>query len=179
MKIITRALSVAALGVGLLTAAPPGPALADADGEVIPSVAAPGESVIFSIECEDTTATSATLFGAALGLSARIPMTQTRTDGTFEAAVNVPSGTMPGDYELSMECSDGSSTTAELTVVSRSGPHTGGGGLALAERRRAGPIDAGGGAGVGETVGWGLAGGVLLGGLAIAIVVRRRRDRAS
>lgn len=176
MKIITRALSWAALtvgAVGLVGGALPGTALADATGKATPGVAAPGEDVVFFVQCPEN-ATSATLFGATLGLPARIPMTEAQAKGSFNTNVTVPDGTQPGDYDLSIDCDDGSSTTAGLTVVSGVGPHTGGGGLALADRRQAGESTS-----TGRTVGWALAGGVLVGGLVIAVVIRRRRDRAS
>jgi hypothetical protein len=177
MKIISRSLSLAAAltvgAVGLTGAALPGTALADASGKASPAVAAPGEDVAFFVQCETNTAESATLFGATLGLPARIPMTAAQAEGSFNTNVTVPDGTQSGDYDLSMDCSDGSSTTAGLTVVSGSGPHTGGGGLALVHRQRAEePTN------TGRTVGWALVGGVLVGGLVIAVVIRRRRDRA-
>jgi hypothetical protein len=177
MKIITRALTGAAAAVALLSAAPPGAALADAAARTSPSVAAPGESVVIHVQCETMTAGSATLFGAALGLPARVPMTPAPADGSFRVEANVPAGTLPGHYELSVDCADGSSTTAGLTVVSASGPRTGGGGLALAGRQHAESADEGSHAA--ELAGWALAGGVLVGGLVIAAVFRRRRGRAT
>ena len=135
MKMIIWVLTGAAAGVGLFGVAPPDSVPADATARTSPPVAVPGQTVVFHVECETMTAGSASLFGAALGLPARMRMTPAPRDGTFQVEVSVPPGTLPGHYELSVECPDGSSTVAGLTVVSRSGPRTDGGGLTLVGRQ--------------------------------------------
>jgi hypothetical protein len=84
---------------------------------VSPSVAAPGTSVSFSVFCGDK-ATSATLFGTTLGLSEHIPMSkETQAEsGSFTATVTIPAGTGAGSYSPSIDCSNGMSGTATLTV---------------------------------------------------------------
>jgi hypothetical protein len=83
--------------------------------DVTPSTAAPGARVTFAITC-GTNATSATLFGTTLGLPERIPMDPGTHAGEFVVTVTLPASISPGGYSPSIDCSDGTSGTASLTV---------------------------------------------------------------
>lgn len=89
---------------------------------VTPSSATPGESVAFSVTCDTPNATSATLYGTTLGLSARIPMDPTTGAGQFDVTVTLPGDISPGTYSPSIDCSDGTARTASLTVNPASPP---------------------------------------------------------
>jgi MYXO-CTERM domain-containing protein len=87
--------------------------------DVTPAMAAPGSSVSFSIVCiqGSKVGTSATLFGTTLGLPARIPMGPATHKGVFVTTVTIPAGTMAGTYTPSVDCNNGLSGLARLTVV--------------------------------------------------------------
>ncbi len=130
-------LSSAALGVGVIVSATAGPAAAatvnppgNATGAASPSTATPGSQVSFAVSCASAGASSATFFGTTLGLPARIPMGQGAASGDFTITVTLPSGIQPGTYTPSIDCSDGSSTFAHLTVTTvapKGGAQTGDG----------------------------------------------------
>ena len=108
-------------GAVVLTAAP-----AFASGPVIgvtPSTATPGASVTFTVSC-GSSATSATLFGTTIGLSAQIPMRPSAHAGDFATTVDLPASITPGTYHPSIDCSNGASGTATLVVSSPSATHT-------------------------------------------------------
>lgn len=89
--------------------------------DVTPSVATPGTTVTFAITCGPD-ATSATLFGTTLGLSEHIPMEQTAHAGEWVTTVDLPTDISPGTYSPSIDCSNGVSGTASLTVNPLPGP---------------------------------------------------------
>jgi hypothetical protein len=115
--------SSAAIGTGALVAAGDGTAQAavagtgGATGSVNPSTATPGTSVGFQVFCASLDTASATLSGTPLGLPEQIPMDKESGAGVFGATVTLPSTIRPGTYVVDMDCSDGSSATATLTVT--------------------------------------------------------------
>jgi hypothetical protein len=137
--------------------------------DVTPSVAAPGTSVTFAITC-GSGASSATLFGTTLGLSEQIPMQGSTHPGEFVTTVDLPKSISPGIYSPSIDCSNGVSGTASLTVNPVPGqptpsgpPMTGDGATSSA---MGGPF---------TTAGLGL---LAVGGVAVAVGVIRKRRRA-
>jgi hypothetical protein len=142
-------------------AAGTGPALATAGSaprstlaSVIPSTAIPGSQVTFAVYCASARATSATLLGRTIGLTEHIKMRPNPADGDFTVSVILPGSIQPGNYHPSIQCSDGTSTTARLLVP---------------------PLGAAGGRSDGAGI-W-LAAGVLmgLGAVASGIALRRRK----
>jgi hypothetical protein len=112
---------VAALAV---SAGPAGPALAQGPViDVSPSTATPGTSVTFAITC-GTTSASATLFGTTLGLPEQIPMDPATEAGEWVVTVDLPTDISPGDYSPSIDCDNGVSGTASLTVTAAPSPTT-------------------------------------------------------
>lgn len=63
---------------------------------------------MFGVSC-GTSATSATLFGAMLGLPEQIPMhsTASTTAGEFVVTVTLPASIAAGEYSPSIDCSNG------------------------------------------------------------------------
>jgi hypothetical protein len=123
---------------------------------VIPSTAIPQSRVTFAVYCTSARATSATLAGRTLGLIERIKMRPNPAAGDFTVAVILPGSIQPGTYHPSIECSDGTSTTARLLVPA---------------------VTTAGGASDGVAT-WLTAGGLTLIGLGAvtgSIVMRRRR----
>jgi hypothetical protein len=96
---------------------PPG-----ATGSVNPSTATPGTQVTFQMFCSSLNASSATLFGATLGLPEQIPMNKGSVGGVFNITVTLPGSIQPGKYTPDMDCSDGSSATATLMVTALPSP---------------------------------------------------------
>jgi hypothetical protein len=146
---------------------------------VSPSVVAPGGTVSVAAECRGNTpggdAKTATFYGTTLGLPARIPMTASSTEGgVFYVSVPLPAGIMPGTYSPSVDCSNGMTGAATLTVkaatvkpnvvVPTGVPVTGDG---VTSTATGGPLTA---------VGAGLLG---VSGLAGAIAIRRRKANAA
>jgi hypothetical protein len=88
--------------------------------DAYPSVAVPGQAVAFGISCVKDdgkdAAKSATLFGVTLGLSEHIPMDAATHKGVFVAVVKLPAWIKAGTYWPSMDCDNGMSGTATLTV---------------------------------------------------------------
>lgn len=114
----------AALGAGALVLTAATPALAGAvqspsgaTAAVNPTRATPGSQVTFAISCASTQASSAILFGTTLGLPDHIPMTRGAVSGDFVITVTLPGSIAPGSYTPDMDCSDGSSASATLTVT--------------------------------------------------------------
>ncbi|HXW47080.1 MAG TPA: hypothetical protein VEL03_19970 [Streptosporangiaceae bacterium] len=115
----------AALGVSLLvsaTAAPAALAAASVEGDATatasPSTTTPGTIVTFQVTCASNDNVSATLFGTTLGLPGQIPMNEVSAGtGEFAVTVTLPSDIQPGSYHPDIDCSDGSSATAALTVT--------------------------------------------------------------
>jgi hypothetical protein len=134
--------------------------------DVTPSTAAPGARVTFAITC-GTNATSATLFGTTLGLPEHITMDPGTHAGEFVVTVTLPTSISPGGYSPSIDCSDGTSGTASLTVnpapIPTGAPVTGDGTTSSAT---GGPF---------TTAGLAL---LAVGGLAVGAGVIRKRRRA-
>lgn len=133
MRLSRHFAAVAGLGIGfsaavimgvatlLSTAAAPALAAAwqspsGATAAVNPTRATPGSQVTFAVSCASTQASSATLFGTTLGLPDRIPMTKGAVSGDFVITVTLPGTIAPGSYTPDIDCSDGSSGSATLTV---------------------------------------------------------------
>lgn len=91
--------------------------------DVTPSTATPGASVTFAITC-GTGSTSATLFGTTLGLPEQIPMDSATEIGEWVVTVDLPADISPGDYSPSIDCDNGVSGTANLTVNPAPSPAT-------------------------------------------------------
>lgn len=120
--------TAAALGVATLATAALGPAtaaLASAPGPasaaaaaVQPATATPGGSVRFTVSCASLDTAAATLLGQPLSIPALIPMDAAAMQGDFVITVRLPSGIRPGRYHPRIECSDGTSAVATLSVES-------------------------------------------------------------
>jgi hypothetical protein len=101
-----------------------GPALAaNPVIDVTTSTATPGASVTFAITC-GTGSTSATLFGTTLGLPEQIPMDSATQIGEWVVTVDLPANISPGDYSPSIDCDNGVTGTASLTVNPAPSPTT-------------------------------------------------------
>jgi hypothetical protein len=135
---------------------------------VIPSTAIPRNRVTFAVYCTSAGATSATLVGRTLGLTEHVRMRPNTAAGDFTVSVILPGSIRPGIYHPSIECSDGTSTTARLLVPAlgaAGGTSDGSGnwlatgglgliglgavtsGIALRRRKRSDPGDPGGSGG--------------------------------
>jgi hypothetical protein len=84
---------------------------------VLPSAATPGSQVTFAVSCASADAASATFFGTGLGLASQMPMDAGTGDGDFTVTVTLPQSIRPAVYHPYITCSDGTSTTASLTVT--------------------------------------------------------------
>ena len=84
---------------------------------VSPSPSTPGTATTFEVLC-GANATSATLFGAVIGLAKQIPMHQVRgpTSGEFRVTVTLPVNIEPGTHRPSIDCSNGFSGFAVVRV---------------------------------------------------------------
>jgi hypothetical protein len=109
------------LAIAAPTAGPAAAATGNQPGQtvasVVPSSATPGSRVTFAVTCASSDATSATLFGQTLGLPEQIPMEAGAADGDFVLTVSLPAGIRSGGYRVTIDCSDGTSTTARLTIT--------------------------------------------------------------
>ena len=174
MRFIRSAAFILTLAGAATLAVSAGPAFAaNPVIDVTPSTATPGASVTFAITC-GTGSTSATLFGTTLGLPEQIPMDSATEIGEWVVTVDLPADISPGDYSPSIDCDNGVSGTADLTVnpapspatpTPTGAPLTGDGTTSSATRSPFTP------AGVALLAAGGLA--------ACAVVVRRRRRARS
>jgi hypothetical protein len=130
---IKRAYAMAGLavaGAGFTVLAGAGPvALAGSPAvDVTPNPTAPNTSTTFAVFC-GATAGSATLFGTTLGLPEQIPMQAGTHPGEFVVTVTMPNSLSPGSYSPDIDCSNGVSATASVTVSSMpaQAPQTGDG----------------------------------------------------
>ncbi len=178
MRAVLRAAALAALTVAaaLLPALalpalllPAGAALAGSAPVVItPSTSAPGTSTTFAVNCSSQTtagrATSATLIGTTLGLSEHVPMQATTHAGEFLTTVVLPANITAGTYQPDIDCSNGVTASAVLTVrvAPAVAPATGDGTTATATDDRMAAIGV-------ALIGLGTVSGVLL--------LTRRRSR--
>lgn len=102
------------LPLAQIAAAPP--ALASAPRvNATPNPSTPGTPTLFSVSC-GSSATSATLFAATLGLPDQVPMQPVTRTGDFAVTATLPATTSPGMYIVDIHCSDGFSANATLTV---------------------------------------------------------------
>lgn len=84
---------------------------------VVPSGVIPGSQVTFQVSCASSRTASAMFFGRALGLPGQVPMDAAAARGDFTLTVTLPAHLRLGVYHPSIACSDGTSTTAALTVT--------------------------------------------------------------
>jgi hypothetical protein len=84
---------------------------------VVPSAVTPGSQVTFAVSCASADAASATFFGRALGMPEQVPMNAGTADGDFTVTITLPQAIRPALYHPYIGCSDGTSTTAPLTVT--------------------------------------------------------------
>jgi hypothetical protein len=115
----------AALALGVMLASPSGPALAAtsvrrgaAVAVATPATVTAGTAITLQVTCGSPQATSATLSGTKLGLPTQILMnSQPSGGGVFTLTVTLPGSMRPGTFDPAIDCSDGSSATASLRVV--------------------------------------------------------------
>ena len=175
-----RAFRPAAAQAGLTLAILTGPALAcvlmlvspaqasSSPVDITPNPSAPGTSTTFAVNCSSLTAagkaTSATLAGTTLGLSEHIPMQPSTHANEFVATVTLPAGIRAGTYQPDIDCSNGVTASAVLTVKAVPGvaPATGDGTTATATDDRL------------TAIGLALAG---LGAVSGVLLLTRRRFR--
>lgn len=135
---------------------------------ITPNPSAPGTSTTFAVNCSSLTgggkSTSATLTGTALGLSEHIPMQASTHANEFVATVTLPATIRAGGYQPDIDCSNGVTASAALTVkaVPGAAPATGDGTTATAPDDRL------------TAIGLALAG---LGAVSGALLLTRRRFR--
>jgi hypothetical protein len=105
---------------------------------ITPNPSAPGTSTTFTVDCSSLTAageaTSATLIGTSLELSEHVPMQASTHAGEFVTTVTLPAIIKAGTYQPDIDCSNGVTASAELTVtaVPAVAPATGDGTTATA-----------------------------------------------
>jgi hypothetical protein len=130
--------------------------------DITPNPSAPGTSTTFTVDCSSLTAagkaSSATLIGTTLGLSEHIPMQASTHADQFVTTVTLPAIIKAGTYQPDIDCSNGVTASAVLTVTA-----TGDGTTATATDERL------------TTVGLALLG---LGAVSAAVLVTRRRLRS-
>jgi len=100
-----------------LAAAAVSSAPASTVASVVPSGAIPGSQVTFGVSCASIHTASATFFGRGLGLPGQVPMNAAAAHGDFTITVTLPAHMRLGVYHPNIACSDGTSTTAALTVT--------------------------------------------------------------
>jgi hypothetical protein len=146
--------SFGAAGVGCLV---PAAAFA-ATGSASPAFLASGTQATFRIACTGSPE-AATLSGTNIGLPSDIEMAKTGP-GHFALAVRVPQRTLPGPYDVTMECSNGDFGTVTIQVSPRGAANTGDGSSSGTDMT---PAIVGGGA-------------IALAAIGGAIVLGRRQD---
>jgi hypothetical protein len=137
--------------------------------DITPNPSAPGTSTTFTVDCSSLTAagkaSSATLIGTTLGLSEHIPMQASTQAGEFVTTVTLPAIIKAGTYQPDIDCSNGVTASAALTVtaVPAVAPATGDGTTATATDERL------------TTIGVALLG---LGAVSGVVLITRRRLRS-
>jgi hypothetical protein len=137
--------------------------------DITPNPSAAGTSTTFAVNCSSLSAAgkagSATLIGTTLGLSEHIPMQASTHAGEFVTTVTLPAIIKAGTYQPDIDCSNGVTASAVLTVtaVPAIAPATGDGTTATATEVRL------------TAIGLILLG---LGALSGAVLVTRRRLRS-
>lgn len=93
---------------------------------IFPNPSAPGTSTTFQVNCSSQMApgpaTSATLEGTSLGLAPQIPMQPGGQANVFVTTVVLPTSIVPGSYNPDIDCSNGVTASATLTVNAQPGP---------------------------------------------------------
>jgi hypothetical protein len=84
---------------------------------VVPSAVTPGSQVTFAVSCASNHTASATFFGRAVDLPEQLQMNAAAAEGDFTITVTLPKHLRLGVYHPDIACSDGTSTTAVLTVT--------------------------------------------------------------
>jgi hypothetical protein len=176
---VLRAAARAGLAVAILTGpaaacvltllSPAQAALASSSPvDITPNPSAPGTSTTFAVNCSSLSAggkaTSATLIGTTLGLSEHIPMQASTHANEFVATVALPATIKAGSYQPDIDCSNGVTASAALTVKAVPGvaPATGDGTTATSTNARL------------TAIGLALAG---LGAVSGVLLLTRRRFR--
>src|SRR5258705_9213102 len=121
-----RLASVAAISFGATAAAiltPAAASAATASASATPKFVASGAKSTFRVHCAGTPE-SARLTGTDLGLPSDIAMSPTST-GRFAVTLRIPKDTLPGSYDVNMQCSNGDFGTASIRVSPRGGANTG------------------------------------------------------
>lgn len=167
MRLARCAAAIAGLVVTVLAGSAPAALAGNPAVNIYPNPSAPGTSTTFTVNCANEMspgpASSATLDGSSLGLPSQIPMQASSQQNVFVTTVVLPTTLAPGTYNPDINCSNGPTASATLTVnaVPSPAPATGDGTTSTATN------------GTLTDVGLGLLGaGALAGGL----VLRRRRS---
>jgi hypothetical protein len=147
-----------------LAAAAVGNTPASTVASVVPSAVIPGSQVTFEVSCASIHTASAMFFGRDLGMPEQVPMDAAAAHGDFTITVTLPAHLRLGVYHPSIACSDGTSTTAALTVTTYQ---------AVAAPRTTRPATSTSGFAVGGLALIGV--GVVTGGIAL----RRRMSRSA
>jgi hypothetical protein len=122
----SRLASLAAISFGAASAAILAPTAASAaTASATPTFVASGAKSTFRVHCTGSP-TSASLTGTDIGLPSDIAMSRTST-GRFAVTLRIPKGTLPGSYDVNMQCSNGDFGTASIRVSPRGGANTGDG----------------------------------------------------
>jgi hypothetical protein len=127
MRLFRYAVLAAVLAIPVLVAAAPAtyaasaaPGSGGSTAFATPSVATPGSRVTFTADCSPAAGIGggATLFGAMLGLPARIPMNEDSSNSfKFTISVDLPSNIAPATYHPDIDCPGATSATATLRVT--------------------------------------------------------------
>ncbi len=121
-----RLASVAAISFGATAAAVLTPTAASAaTASATPKFVASGAKSTFRVHCTGSPE-SASLTGTDLGLPSGIAMSPTST-GRFAVTLRIPKDTLPGSYDVNMQCSNGDFGMASIRVSPRGGANTGDG----------------------------------------------------
>lgn len=116
--LVAAALAWPVLATPVLTV----PAQASASAvDITPNPSAPGTSTTFAVNCSSLTAagkaSSATLIGTTLGLSEHITMQASTHADEFVTTVTLPAIIKAGTYQPDIDCSNGVTASAALTVT--------------------------------------------------------------
>ena len=127
MRLVRYAAVIAGLVVAVLASGAPGALAGNGQAvNIFPNPSAPGTSTTFQVNCASGTAagpaTSATLFGSSLGLANQIPMQPGGQTNVFVTTVVLPTDIAPGSYNPDIDCNNGVSASATLTVNAVPGP---------------------------------------------------------
>jgi len=126
MRLVRYAVGAAGIVVAALAGGAPAALAGDEPVSIFPNPSTPGTSTTFQVDCSSRTAagpaTSAVLEGASLGLAAQIPMQPGSQTDIFVATVVLPAGIAAGSYSPDIDCSNGVTASATLTVNTVPGP---------------------------------------------------------